>query len=179
MEKPLIPQPMRLYKKHWRNGAAKWNFGSQEFKDAVWVQAQRAGVTCYDSNGKLYEPSPEIRKQFEADRAKLADQTLDLEGVKARKKLSNLMLEAASGDKAALADLRERDAFLHLFLTEDLDADQLEAFKQETIQDIEAQLDGFRAYGKDIADEASESAAPAPATAPEPEPKKSKTPQPA
>lgn len=154
-------------------------FGSQEFKDSVWIQAQRAGVTCYDSNGKLYEPSPEIRKQFEADRAKFADQNLDLEGVKARKKLSNLLLESASGDKAALADLRERDAFLHLFLTEHLDAEQLESLKQESVQDIEAQLDGFRAFGKDIMDEASESAAPAPAAIPEPEPKKSKTPQPA
>lgn len=154
-------------------------FGSQQFKDSVWLQAQRAGVTCYDQTGKLYEPSPEIRKQFESDRAKLESQNLDLEGVKARKKLSALMLEAASGDKQALADLRERDAYLHLFITEHLDADQLESFKQETIQSVEEQLDGFRAYGKDIADEGKGTAAPAPATEPEPEPKKSKTPQPA
>lgn len=155
-------------------------FGSQQFKDSVWLQAQRAGVTCYDQSGKLYEPSPEIKAQFEADRAKIESQTLDLEGVKARKKLSALMLEAAAGDKQALADLRERDAYLHLFITEHLDADQLEHFKQnETIQSIEEQMDGFRAFGKDIADEGKEAAAPAPATDPEPEPKQSKTPQPA
>ncbi|MGQ5718309.1 MobA/MobL family protein [Pseudochrobactrum asaccharolyticum] len=154
-------------------------YGSQEFKDKLWLEAQRQNVKVFVSNGKLYEPSPEIRKQFEADRAKLESQTLDLEGVKARKKLSALMLEAAAGDKQALADLRERDAYLHLFLTEHLDAEQLESFKQETIQDIEAQLDGFRAYGKDIADEGKESAAPAPSSEPEPESKKSKTPQPA
>ncbi len=155
-------------------------YGSQEFKDRLWLEAQRQNVQVYDSDtGKLYEPSPEIKTQFEADRAKLESQTLDLEGVKARKKLSNLMLEAAAGDKQALVDLRERDSYLHLFLTEHLDSDQLEHFKQETVQDIESQLDGFRAYGKDIADEGKEAAAPAPATEPEPESKKSKTPQPA
>jgi len=155
-------------------------YGSREFKDRLWLEAQRQNVKVYDSDtGKPYEPSPEIKAQFESDRAKLEAQNLDLEGVKARKKLSALMLEAASGDKQALADLRERDVYLHLFITEHLDVDQLEHFKQETVQDIEAQLDGFRAYGKDIADEGKESAAPAPATDPEPEPKKSKTPQPA
>ncbi|MGO1162295.1 MobA/MobL family protein [Brucella sp. C7-11G] len=154
-------------------------YGSQEFKDKVWLEAQRQEIKVFDKDGKPYEPSPEIRAQYEADRAKLAEQALDLEGVKARKKLSDLMLEAAGADKQALADLRERDAYLHLYLTEHLDAEQLEEFKQQTSADLEAQLEGFRAYGKDIADEGRESAAPTPANTPdEPEPKKTKTPAP-
>ena len=154
-------------------------YGSQDFKDRLWLEAQRQNVKVFDLSGKPYEPSPEIRAQFEADRTKLADQNLDLEGVKARKKLSNLMLEAAAGDKQALADLRERDAYLHLFITEHLDAEQLEQFKQIKLEDLEPQLEGFRAFGKDIESEGREDAAQTPAIEPEPEPKKTKTPQPA
>lgn len=136
-------------------------------------------MKVYNKDGKLFEPSPEVRAQFEADKAKLDAQKLDLEGIKQRKKLSNLLQEAATGDKQALADLRERDAYLHLFLTEHLDADQLEIFKQQRPEDLEPQLEGFRAFGKDIDSEGRESAAPMPAVEPEPEPKKNKTPQPA
>ncbi|MDT6939810.1 MobA/MobL family protein [Brucella pseudogrignonensis] len=154
-------------------------YGRQEFKDRLWLEAQRQEIKVFDKDGKPYEPSPEIRAQFEADKAKLSEQAMNFEGVKARKKLSNLLQEAATGDKQALADLRERDAYLHLFLTEHLDAEQLEIFKQQKPEDLEPQLEGFRAYGKDIADDGRDSAAPTPAIEQEPEPKKTKAPQPA
>lgn len=155
-------------------------YGSQEFKDKLWLEAQRQGVKVYDKDGKLYEPSPVIRAQFETDKAKLDAQALDLEGIKQRKKVSDLMLEAANGSKEALQDLKERDGYLWLLLT-NFDEDQLSAFKAETVESIESQLDGFRIVGRDIEAEAGtpESASQAPSPDDEPEPKKTKAPQPA
>lgn len=156
-------------------------YGSQEFKDKLWLEAQRQGVKVFDQSGKLYEPSPAIRAQFEADRAKLDAQALDLEGIKQRKKVSDLMLEAANGNsKEALNDLKERDYHLWLLLT-NFDEDQLTAFKSETVESIESQLDGFRAVGRELEAEAGtpESAAQSLAPDDEPEPKKTKAPQPA
>lgn len=155
-------------------------YGSQKFKDKLWLEAQRQGVKVYDKDGKLYEPSPAIRAQFEADRAKLDAQALDLEGIKQRKKVSDLMLEAANGSKEALTDLRERDFHLWLILT-NFDEDQISSFRTETIESIESQLDGFRAIGRDLEAEAGtpESASQAPSPDDEPEPRKTKAPQPA
>ena len=156
-------------------------YGSQEFKDRLWLEAQRQGVKVFDQSGQPYEPSPAIRAQFEADRAKLDAQALDLEGIRQRKKVSDLMLEAANGNsKEALNDLKERDYHLWLLLT-NFDEDQLAAFKSETVESIEANLDGFRAVGRDIEQEAGtpESASQAPSPDDEPEPKKTKAPQPA
>ncbi|MFD1792452.1 MobA/MobL family protein [Ochrobactrum teleogrylli] len=154
---------------------------SQDFKDRLWLAAQRGGVKVYDPDtGKLYEPSPAIRAQFEADKAKMDAQALDLEGIRQRKKVSDLMLEAANGSKDALTDLRERDFHLWLLLT-NFDEEQIAAFRTETIESIESQLDGFRAVGRDIEAEAGtpESAAPTPSPDDEPEPRKTKAPQPA
>ena len=156
-------------------------YGSQEFRDRLWLEAQRQGVKVFDQSGKLYEPSPEIRAQFEADRAKLDAQALDLEGVRQRKQIGDLMLEAANGSKEALADLKERDGYLWLLVT-NFDEEQLAAFKTETVESIEQQLDGFRVLGREIErEEKSEAATPAPSPAPddEPEPRKTKAPQPA
>lgn len=172
-------------------------YGGQAFKDAVWLQAQRQTVMVRDpatgemkldaikiydrDTGKLYEPSPEIRAQFEADRAKLDAQKLDLEGVRQRKKIGDLMLEAANGSKEALQDLKERDGYLWLLVT-NFDEEQLAALKTETVETLERQLDGFRALGREIEqEEKSEAQTPAPSPAPndEPEPKKSKEPTPA
>lgn len=171
-------------------------YGGQAFKDAVWLQAQRQAVTVRDpatgemkldaikiydrDTGRLYEPSPAIRAQFEADRAKLDAQALDLEGIKQRKKVSDLMLEAANGSKDALTDLRERDYHLWLLLT-NFDEEQISSFRTETIESIESQLDGFRAVGRDIESEAGtpESASQAPSPDDEPKPRKAKQPTPA
>jgi len=155
---------------------------SQDFKDRLWLAAQREGVKVYDPDtGKLYEPSPEIRAQFEADKARLDAQALDLEGVRQRKKIGDLMLEAANGSKEALQDLKERDGYLWLLVT-NFDEEQLAALKTETVETLEPQLDGFRALGCEIEqEEKSEAQTPAPSPAPddEPEPKKSKEPTPA
>ena len=156
-------------------------YGSQEFKDKLWLEAQRQGIKVYDQSSKLYEPSPEIRAQFEADKARLDAQALDLEGVRARKKIGDLMLEAASGSKEALADLKERDGYLWTLLT-NFDEEQLTAFKSEPVTYLEEHLEAFRAQGREIEqEEKSEAQTPAPSPAPddEPEPKKTKAPQPA
>lgn len=156
-------------------------YGSQEFKDKLWLEAQRQGIKVFDQSGKPYEPSPEIRAQFEADKARLDAQALDLEGVRQRKKIGHLMLEAANGSKEALQDLREADGYLWLLVT-NFDEEQLAAFKAETVESIEQQLDGFRQIGREIEqEEKSEASTPAPVPAPddEPEPEKAKAPQPA
>ncbi len=165
----------------WQGEVELHTGSSQDFKDRLWLAAQRGGVKVYDPDtGKLYEPSPEIRAQFEADKAKLDTQKLDLEGVRQRKKVSDLMLEAANGSKDALTDLRERDYHLWLLLT-NFDEDQISSFRTETIESVENQLDGFRAVGRDLEAEAGtpESAAQSLAPDDEPEPRKTKTPQPA
>ncbi|ANG95790.1 hypothetical protein A8A54_04390 [Brucella pseudogrignonensis] len=148
---------------------------SKEFKDKLWLEAQRQGVKVFDQSGKPYEPSPAIKAQFEADRAKIDAQALDLEGIRQRKKISDLMLEAANGSKEALTDLRERDYHLWLLLT-NFDEEQIAAFRTETIESIEANLDGFRAVGRDIEAEAGtpESASQAPSPDDEPKPRKTK-----
>lgn len=172
-------------------------YGGQAFKDAVWLQAQRQAVMVRDpatgemkldaikiydrDTGKLYEPSPEIRAQFEADKARLDAQALDIQGVKQRKQIGDLMLEAANGSKEALQDLKERDGYLWLLVT-NLDEEQIASLKAETIESLEPQLDGFRAIGREIEqEEKSEAQTPAPSPAPddEPEPRKTKAPQPA
>lgn len=155
-------------------------YGSQEFKDKLWLEAQRQGVKVYDKDGTLYEPSPAIRAQFEADKAKLDTQALDLEGIKQRKKISDLMLEAANGSKEALADLKERDGYLWLLLT-NFDEDQLTSFRAESVTYVEEFLEDFRKQGRAIEAEAGtpESASQAPTPDDEPEPRKTKAPQPA
>jgi len=154
-------------------------YGSHGFKDKLWLEAQRQGVKVFDQSGQPYEPSPAIRAQFEADKAKLDTQKLDLEGIRQRKKISDLMLEAANGSKEALADLKERDGYLWLLLT-NFDEEQIAAFRTETIESIESQLDGFRAVGRDIEQDAGtpESAAQSLAPDDEPEPRKTKKPAP-
>lgn len=158
-------------------------YGSQEFRDKLWLEAQRQGVKVFDQSGNPYEPSPEIRAQFEADKARLDAQALDLEGVRQRKQIGDLMLEAANGSKEALQDLKERDGYLWLLLT-NLDTEQLEAFKTEPVTYVEEHLEAFRAQGREIeAEEKAEAATPAPVPSPdpddEPEPRKTKAPQPA
>lgn len=127
--------------------------GSRDFKDRVWLEAQRQNIEVYDpATDQLYEPSPAIRAAWEADCAKRESQTLNLAGVHQRKKTSELIQKAAQGSREALAALKQRDGLLWAFLV-NLDEEQLEALRLETVESLEPQLDGFRAVGHDIKQE--------------------------
>jgi len=161
-------------------------FGSVAFKDQLWLEAMRQSeglekpVQVYDKDtGKLYEPTPELKAQWEADLAKVNEQTMNLDGVKERKRLSTLMLEAATADEEALTALRERDPALFVYLTEFLDDEQVQSLRHERAEDLEPQLEGFRALGQELAEESKGRATTTPTIAPrpvEPEPEPTKAP---
>lgn len=124
-------------------------FGDKEFKDKAWLAAQRAGVTVYDRDTKeLYQPSPEVRKQYEDAVKKLEAQAEALDGIQKRKSLAELVHASACRDKNAVSELMQRDKLLASFVRSYLDDDQLDALRQETPKSIEEQLDGFRELGR-------------------------------
>lgn len=124
-------------------------FGDTSFKDRAWLAAQRAGVAVYDKETKeLYEPSKEVRKQYEDAVKKLAEKNAAMDGIQRRKSLAELVHASASRDKNAVNELMQRDKLLATFVRSYLDDDQLDALRQETPQAIEKQLDGFRELGR-------------------------------
>lgn len=129
-------------------------FGSRAFKDAAWIEAQRQGAVILDSKtGKPYEPSPEVRKKWEADLAQAQKNAGEIEGIRQTKKVTEIMRSAASGDKKALETLQKSEPYLSAFLVEHLDEDQLRQLANESDESLEVQLDGMRDLGRDYADE--------------------------
>lgn len=123
-------------------------FGSKTFKDMMWLESQRQGVTLYDADtGKIYEPSPNIKKSWEEATAKLAEATGDLEALEARKQLGSLMRRAASGDVEAAVELERNDEELADFLNRHLDKQQRAEFAQGSDGEIAEDLDLFRKLG--------------------------------
>lgn len=130
-------------------GAEMEVFGSREFKNAAWLEAQRQGVSVFDADtGEAYEPSPDIKKQWESDIAKSAADTAEIDGIRTAKKLSTLLKSAAAGDAEAAARLGNHDPDLHDFLSYHLDADQREAFAQEPDEKVIPALADFRDFGR-------------------------------
>lgn len=124
-------------------------FGSKTFKDALWLEGQRVGVAVYDQEtGELYQPSPDVRKAFEADKAKNAADTVDLDGIRNNKAIAALVREAAAGDTAALAKLENSDPSLTDFITLHLDDRQRSQLAGKPEGDIAEALPDFREYGK-------------------------------
>jgi hypothetical protein len=125
-------------------------YGSREFKDSVWREAQRQGVKVYDKEtGSLYEPSPDVRKAFEADAARNAENVTNLEGVRNHKAIAGLVRESAAGDVAALAKLENNDPALVDFVTLHLDDDQRARLASKPESDIVDALSSFREYGRE------------------------------
>lgn len=125
-------------------------FGSQEFKDSVWIEAQRRGVTVYDKlSGVLYQPSPDVRNAFDADAARSAAQVVDLEAVRNEKAVAGLVREAAAGDVAALAKLENNDPSLTDFVTLHLDDEQRARLAGKSEADVVEALESFRQFGKE------------------------------
>lgn len=147
-------------------------YGSREFKDSIWREAQRSGVQVFDqATGQLYEPSADVRKAFEADRAKAAADVVDLADVKAAKAVATLVREAASGEVAALAKLEMNDPDLTDFVTLHLDDDQRAKLAGKPEGAIIDALPAFRELGKaareaDDAKGKSRATGPRPVTAP-------------
>lgn len=134
-------------------------FGSRAFKDAAWIEAQRQGAVMLDAKtSKPYEPSPEIKKRWEADLAQALKNTTDIEGIRQTKKVTEIMRNAASGDKKALENLQKSEPYLAAFLIEHLDEDQLRQLANESDQSLEEQLDGMRELGREYADDGKEAA---------------------
>lgn len=124
-------------------------FGDTSFKDRAWLAAQRAGVAVYDKETKeLYQPTPEVKKQWEDAVKKLVEKNAALDGIQKRKSLAELVHASACRDKNAVNELMQRDKLLATFVRSYLDDDQLDALRQETPQAIEKQLDGFRELGR-------------------------------
>lgn len=147
-------------------------YGSKEFKDSIWREAQRSGVQVFDqATGQLYEPSADVRKAFEADRAKAAADVVDLADVTAAKAVATLVKEAASGEVAALAKLEMNDPDLTDFVTLHLDDDQRAKLAGKPEGAIIDALPAFRELGKtaretDDAKGKSRATRPRPVTAP-------------
>lgn len=124
-------------------------FGDRDFKDKTWLAAKRAGVTVYDKQTKeLYQPSAEVRRQWEDSVKKMESKFEALDGIKKRKSQAELVHASACRDKEAVQELMQRDENLASFVRSYLDDDQLDALRQETPQSIEKQLDGFRELGR-------------------------------
>jgi hypothetical protein len=130
-------------------GAETEVFGSREFKDMMWLHGQRMGVAVYDqSTGELYEPSPDVRKAFEADRKAVAEASADLETVKDQRDIAELLKEAVSGDVAAIAKLENSgESGLTDFATIHLDDKQRTAFAALSAAQIAEGLPAFRRAG--------------------------------
>jgi hypothetical protein len=124
-------------------------FGGKEFKDQTWLEAQRMGITVYDKDsGELYEPSPEIKRAFEADRKAVAEASADLETVRDQRDIAELLKEAVSGDVAAIAKLENSgESGLTDFVTLHLDDKQRAAFAALSAAEIAEGLPAFRQAG--------------------------------
>jgi hypothetical protein len=124
-------------------------FGSREFKDQAWLEAQRQGVTVYDqATGELYQPSEEIKKKFEADAQRLRSEGDEIAAIKSHKAMAALVLETAAGDPAALKKLKANDKDLADFVTLHLDDEQRGRLVGKPEADVVPALPAFRYYGK-------------------------------
>ncbi|PRD44380.1 hypothetical protein C5748_07315 [Phyllobacterium phragmitis] len=142
--------------------AAEWGsevevFGDRAFKDSCWLEAQRQGVQVYDqSTGELYQPSEEVRRKFEADRARARDEDEEMDEIKRRKAIASLLLEAAAGDREALTRLQTNDEQLADFVTLHLDDEQRGKLVGKPQAEILAALDHFREYGREAREDEDE-----------------------
>ncbi len=124
-------------------------FGAKDFKDSVWLEAQRQGVVVYDRDtGELYVPSEEVRKKFEADNRRLRSEGDEMAALKSHKAMASLLLEAAAGDAAALKKLQANDKDLADFVALHLDDEQRGRLVGKPEADVVPALPAFRYYGK-------------------------------
>lgn len=129
-------------------------FGSQDFKERCWIEAQRQGVTLYDADtGKPFEPSAAVKKQYEADVQKSAVEEQDISDVQAQTRTANLVRSAAAGNKASRAQLKSEDAALYAFVGSYLAPDQRADLSMRTSEEIIESLPAFRTSGQVIIDQ--------------------------
>jgi hypothetical protein len=134
--------------------AAEWGsevevYGNKEFKNAMWLEAQRQGVTVYDqTTGELYQPSEELRRRFNADRVKVQEEGNEIAELKRRKAISALLLEAAAGDVEALKKLKANDRDLADFVTLHLNDERRGQLVGEPESAIVPALAEFRVFGR-------------------------------
>jgi len=123
----------------WGGEAQLEGHWSQPDKDALWLEAQRAGVRL-----SACEPSAKTRAAWEAEIAEAARRTDTLGLVKASTGPARLLLDAASGDVSALAKL---DPDLRAFVGQYLDDDQRAELGKVEIADIMTEMARFRELG--------------------------------
>jgi hypothetical protein len=139
--------------------AAEWDssmevYGEKSFKDAAWLEARRQGVEVYDADtGKLYEPSPDVKKTYEADRQRTLTEGEEIGAIRNRRAVASLVLEAAAGDTAALTKLSANDQDLAAFIVHHLDDEQRKALVGKTESDVVEALPAFRDYGRKAREE--------------------------
>lgn len=124
-------------------------FGSPDFKDSTWLEAQRQGVVVYDADtGQLYEPSEEVRKKLEGDAARVRSESEELSSLKNQKAIAAVLQEAAAGDTAALKKLLANDSDLANFVGLHLDDEQRKRVVGKPEADVVAALPEFRVFGR-------------------------------
>jgi hypothetical protein len=123
--------------------------GSQAFKDAIWLQAQRRGVKVYDeATGQPYIPSAAFAAQWNREKKDDKESENDIGAISADKKLSGLLKSAAAGDSEALTRLENNDPDLAHFLSLHLDDEQRKSLSAEPDEKLVAALKSFREYGQ-------------------------------
>lgn len=123
--------------------ADEWNgeielFGTREFKDKVYLEAQQRNIKIFDKNtGQAYVPSAEILAQINAKNSASAPESLE-----------SLIKKTASLDKDAAAKVKAREPEIYAFLSQHLDAKQLKSLSAEDLNDIKQQLENMRKLGQ-------------------------------
>lgn len=140
---PLTPEAARALvlkaSEAWGGEAELSGSWSQQDKDSLWLEAQRAGVRF-----GACEPSAKARAVWEAETAEAARRADTLSLVKASTGPARLLLDAAAGDVSALAKL---DPDLRAFVSSYLDDEQRSFFAKAELADIVSEMAHFREFG--------------------------------
>lgn len=123
----------------WGGEAELQGTWSQSDQDALWLEAQRAGVHL-----GACEPSARARAAWKAETAEEVRRADTLGMVKAATGPARLLLDAAAGDASALTKL---DPDLRAFVTSYLDDDQRAELAKADLTDVVPELHRFREFG--------------------------------
>lgn len=123
--------------------ADEWNgeielFGTREFKDKVYLEAQERGIKIYDKDtGQAYVPSAEILALLNLKNSASAPESLE-----------SLIKKTASLDKDAATKIKAREPEIYAFLSQHLDASQLKSLSSEDLKSIKEQIAGMKILGQ-------------------------------
>lgn len=114
--------------------------GPEEFREKLWLEAQRQGVEV-----RGYTPSAALKHRWDAEVAKRQSDEQILAGVRRVATDADLLISAASGD---VDSLRRLDPDLRKFVSSYLDDDQRAELAKQRPLDIVQELNHWRDLGK-------------------------------